>query len=599
MTVLADTSFDFASLQAAFASGYSAADAVEEAYRRIALANDPGIFIHLRRKEDVLAEAHALPPFDPERFPLWGLPFAIKDNIDLAGVPTTAACPAFAYTAEADSFVVNLLRKAGAIPVGKTNLDQFATGLVGVRTPYPVPKNALDPAIVPGGSSSGSAVAVARGLVSFALGTDTAGSGRVPAALNNIVGLKPTLGALSATGVVPACRTLDTISIFALTVPDAWRVFSAAARYDDADGYSKRVVAPRMGAAESALRVGVPSAATRQFFGDTVQEQAFADTLARLSYLGATLVELDFKPFFDVAAMLYEGAWVAERMAAVETFMRERPDEIHPVTRQIIGAANRLSAADAFRGIYRLADLRRSAEGLMTGIDLLCVPTIPTFYTLADLEADPVTPNSRLGTYTNFVNLMDLCGIAVPTGLRADGRPSGVTLLARAGQDARAAAVAKGLHEDALPMLGATQLQVRPGDLGNPRPDPDECVIAVVGAHMSGLPLNHMLTELGGWFLESARTAADYRLYALPGGPPQRPGLLRSASGSTIALELWALPLRGLGPLLASVPGPLSIGSVTLSDDRCVKGFLMEAHAAEASDDITHFGGWRAYLASR
>ncbi|MEM1400585.1 MAG: allophanate hydrolase, partial [Pseudomonadota bacterium] len=433
MSDLTETPFDMASLQEAFSTGASAVDALAESYRRIAAANDPGIFLHLRPEHEVLAEARALPPFEPERYPLWGIPFAIKDNIDLAGTPTTAACPAFEYAAEYDAFVVGRLREAGAIPVGKTNLDQFATGLVGVRTPHPVPRNTLDPEIVPGGSSSGSAVAVARGLVSFALGTDTAGSGRVPAAFNNIVGLKPTLGALSASGVVPACRTLDTISIFALTVPDAWTAYTASAGYDPHDAFSKDIAVRQLGPAEPTMRVGVPDEATRRFFGDRVQERAFEDALARMAGLGAQIRELDFTPFYDVAAMLYEGAWIAERMVAVESFMREQASEMHPVTRQIIGSADRLSAADAFKGIYRLAELRRRAEPLMSSVDILCVPTIPAFYSLADLDADPVTPNSRLGTYTNFVNLMDLCGIAVPAGLRDDGRPASITLLARAG----------------------------------------------------------------------------------------------------------------------------------------------------------------------
>ena len=597
MTDLTGLSFDIESLHGAYAAGLSAAEVIAEAYARIEAAGDPGIFLHLRPRDEVMAEAAALPPFDPESMPLWGLPFAIKDNIDLAGSPTTAACPAYAYEPERDAFAVAALKSAGAIPLGKTNLDQFATGLVGIRSPHPPPKNAVDPAIVPGGSSSGSAVAVARGLVSFSLGTDTAGSGRVPAALNNIVGLKPTLGSISATGVVPACRTLDTISIFALTVPDAWAAFRAAAAYDPEDAYARDIATPALTAPPPVQRIGVPDAATREFFGDTAQAASFDAALARLSAGGAQIVEIDFTPFYEVARMLYEGAWVAERLSVIDELMARDPDAIHPVTRQIIGAGARLSAVDAFRGIYRLAELKRRAEPLLAGIDLLCVPTMPTFCSVAELAADPVGPNSRLGTYTNFVNLMDMCGIAVPIGPRSDGRPGSVTLLARKGQDALAAALAERLHREAAPQLGATGHPLPEAAPPPPGPGPGEIAVAVVGAHMSGLPLNPQLTSRGGRFLQTARTAPAYSLHALPGGPPFRPGLLRTKGGASIALEIWALPAAGFGELVAIVPAPLAIGTVELADGTPVKGFLVEASGIEGAEDITAHGGWRAYLA--
>lgn len=596
---LSTLSFQIGALHDAYAAGTTPAQVLAEAHRRLTEANDPGIFLHLRLLEDVQAEAAALPPFDPVAMPLWGIPFAIKDNIDLGGVPTTAACPAFAYLPDTDAFVVAALRRAGAIALSKTNLDQFATGLVGVRTPYPVPRNAIDPAMVPGGSSSGSAVAVARGIVSFALGTDTAGSGRVPAALNNIVGLKPTLGALSATGVVPACRTLDTISVFALSVPDAHAAFRAAAGYDAADAYARPIPVPPLSPAPPLLRIGVPDAATREFFGDAVQAASFETALDRLAGQGAVLVPLDFTPFFDVARMLYEGAWVAERMTVIERLLHTDPQAILPVTRQIIGAADKLSAADAFRGIYRLADLRRAAEPLLASVDLLCVPTIPTFASVADLEADPIGPNSRFGTYTNFVNLMDLCGIAVPCGPRSDGRPGSVTLLAPAGHDGLAAAVADRLHRACDPVLGATPDRLLPALALRPAGRPDEMAIAVVGAHLSGLPLNGQLTSRGARFLEATTTAPDYRLFALPGGPPQRPGLLRIAPGAAIAVEVWALPITEVGSFLAGIPSPLSLGQVRLVDGRHVTGFLVEAAAVDGAEDVTGFGGWRAYLAAQ
>ncbi len=592
----ADLSLDLGALQARYAAGLSPRDVMAEVYRRIRVAEDPYIFISLRDEAEVMAEVAALPARDAAAMPLWGVPFAVKDNIDVGGMPTTAACPAFAYDAPADAFVVARLRAAGAIVIGKTNLDQFATGLVGVRSPYGVPRNAIDPEIVPGGSSSGSAVAVARGIVTFALGTDTAGSGRVPAALNNIVGLKPSLGALSATGVVPACRTLDTISIFALDVGDAWAVYRVACAHDPADAYARRFALAPLAAPPRGLRIAVPDAAGRIFLGDTAQEESFAAACAALDAAGADVVEIDFAPFFAVARMLYEGAWVAERMTVVEDLMRRDPGAIHPVTARIIGAADGLSAADAFRGIYRLADLRRQAEALMAGVDLLCVPTIPTFFTRADLEADPVTPNTQLGTYTNFVNLMDLCGIAVPTGPRDDGRPGSVTLLARAGQDGLAASVAAGLQAGTM---GATGQAVRRPDLAA-EVLPGEMAVALVGAHMTGLPLNPQVTGLGGRFLRAGRTAAEYRLHLLPGGPPLRPGLVRvGKGGEAIALEIWALPMSSFGVFLGAIPSPLGLGRVRLDDGTEVTGFLAEAAGVDGAVDITATGGWRAWLSQQ
>ncbi len=588
--------FDFSSLHARYAAGASPRETIENCYARIEAIGDPGIFIHLRDKAGVLADADALGAFDPSK-PLWGIPFAIKDNIDLGGAPTTAACPAFAYIPEEDAFVVAELRAAGALLIGKTNLDQFATGLVGVRSPFPIPKNAIDPSIVPGGSSSGSAVAVSHGIVSFALGTDTAGSGRVPAALNNIVGLKPTLGALSSTGVVPACRTLDTISVFALTVPDAHAAFQAAARYDPADAYARHIPAPALGTPPPRLTIGVPDAATREFFGDAVQAQSFDALLSRLSDMGYDVKEIDFTPFFEVAKMLYEGAWVAERMTVIETMMQRDPEAILPVTRKIIGAADALSAADAFRGIYRLADLKRAAEPALAGVDLLCVPTIPTLYSLSDLEADPVTPNSRFGTYTNFVNLMDMCGIAVPVTPRSDGRPGSVTFLARAGQDALVASLAAQIHSDCAPLLGATGTTLAAAAPAQAGPMNSEIAIAVVGAHMSGLPLNGELTRLGARFLEATVSAPVYRLFALEGGPPFRPGMIRDGqNGASIALELWALPSAKVGRFLSGIPSPLGIGTIVLADGRSVKGFLVESMALEGATEITGYGSWRAFL---
>lgn len=570
-------------LRNAYANGRTPADVVREVYRRIEAVGDPAIFIHLRPMDDVLAEAVALgTPIDDHA--LWGVPFVAKDNIDVAGIPTTAGCPDYAYAPDKDAFVIARLRAAGALMIGKTNLDQFATGLVGIRSPYGIPKNAIDPDIVPGGSSSGSGVAVGHGLVTFSLGTDTAGSGRVPAALNNIVGLKPSLGALSATGVVPACRTLDTISIFAGNVADAFAVFAVACGKDPADAYSKAVPVGAIGPLPSPLRIGIPDAASRIYFGDNAQARNFEASLARLQSLEAEIVELDFTPFYDVAAMLYDGAWVAERYTVVEDLMRRKPDALHPTTAHVIGAAVHLSAADAFRGMYRLKELERAAHATMAGVDMLAVPTIPTFYSCADLEADPVTPNSNLGTYTNFVNLLDMCGIAVPASPRDDGRPGSMTLLGSSGADAALASVALAFADGAAPAKAVTQ------------PAADEIAVAVCGAHMSGMALNHELTMRGARLLQATRTAPCYRLYALAGGPPHRPGLLRVDKGARIALEVWALPKARLGEFVAGVPAPLSIGTIELEDGSRSHGFLVESAGVRMAEDITDFEGWRAYV---
>ncbi|QDZ02296.1 allophanate hydrolase [Nitratireductor mangrovi] len=586
--------FTIDAIAKAYAEGVRPEAVIAEAFRRLEAVGDPGIFIHEAR-ETALAEAAALGK--PDGRPLWGVPYVAKDNIDVAGMPTTAACPDFEYRPADDAFVVSKLRAAGAICLGKTNLDQFATGLVGVRTPYPVPRNALDPEIVPGGSSAGSAVAVAQGMAAFSLGTDTAGSGRVPAALNSIVGLKPTLGALSSSGVVPACRTLDTISIFAMTVADAWTVFDAACSFDAKDAYSRDISVSDLSAVPPALRIGVPDTKSLIAFDNGMQETDFRGTVAKLASSGATIVELDFEPFYAVARMLYEGAWLAERVSAVGDRLTEKPETLHPTTRAILEPGLALSAVDAFEGQYRLKELERACLNLLAKVDALCVPTIPSFVSVKEIEADPIGPNSLLGTYTNFVNLLDMCGIAIPTGTRADGRPGSVTLLGEKGRDALCAAVALTLEAGSM---GATVWErpthtaIEPG-----APRDSEIAIAVCGAHMSGLPLNHQLTDLGGRFLRAAHSAPEYGLYALAGGPPARPGMVRQAKGGgSIALEVWALPKSGVGAFLAGIPAPLGLGTVTLDDGSAVKGFICEAHGIAEAKDITAFCGWRAWLAA-
>ncbi len=584
------------SLQAAYESGIAPSLIIKQVYQSIRSIRDEAIFIYLRDEESVLKEAELLGPYDPKK-PLWGVPFAVKDNIDVAGIPTTAACPAYAFTPQQDAFVVKTLRDAGAIVIGKTNLDQFATGLVGVRSPYGHPKNAIDPDIVPGGSSAGSGVAVAHGIVSFALGTDTAGSGRVPAALNNIVGLKPTIGAFSARGSVPACRSVETISVFALTVEDAYAVFQVGCVFDPADAYAKKIPAPDLAPVHPILHVAVPREESRRFFGDVAQAASFDQSLEILAQAGVEIVEIDFQPFFDVAAMLYEGAWVAERYSVIETLLKKDPDAILSVTRQIIGKAEALSAVDAFRGMYRLKELKRVAENCLEGIDLMCVPSIPTFYSCSDLEADAVTPNSNLGTYTNFVNLIDMCALAVPTPARRDGRPGSVTLIGASGQDALLAAVAECLEMAGDRKLGATKWE-RPARQPVDRPV-GRTSIVVCGAHMKGLPLNADLTALGATFEQSTETAAEYRFYALAGGPPARPGLIRVGSGGKhIAVEVWSLPTANLGAFLSTVPAPLGLGRVRLKDGSEEIGFLCEEAGVADAEDISEIGSWRSYVAS-
>ncbi|MGQ3674890.1 allophanate hydrolase [Xanthobacter sp. TB0139] len=578
--------FTLPALRRAYAEGLRPEAVVAEAFRRLDAIADPGIFIHDAR-ETAIAEAAALGA--PDGRPLWGIPFAVKDNIDVAGMPTTVACPDFAHMAHEDAFVIARLRAAGAICLGKTNLDQFATGLVGLRTPYPAPLNAVDPAIVPGGSSSGSGVIVGRQIVPFALGTDTAGSGRVPAALNDVVGLKPTIGTLSASGVAPACRTLDTVSIFAQTVADAWDIYALTAAHDPADAYSRTFPAPKLSALPPSMRIAVPDAASLMTYGDNVQADYFRDIIARLRTIGAVVEEVDFTPFYAIAEMLYQGPWVAERIASVGARLDEAPETLHPTTRAILEGGRHFTAVDAFQAQYRLAELKQRCLEEIAEADFICVPTIPRFVSVQEVEADAMGPNAQLGIYTNFVNLLDLCGMAVPTTPRADGRPGSLTILGRAGTDARVAALALKIERDAA--SGPVELD----DLA-----PDEIALAVCGAHMSSLPLNPELTSRGARFLRACRTAPHYRFYALAGGPPERPGLVHTGdeAGAGIAVEVWALPRTALGDFMAGIPAPLSIGTVVLEDGSRVKGFLCEAYASATAHDITASGGWRSFLRS-
>ncbi|MFS8037903.1 allophanate hydrolase [Xanthobacter sp. AM11] len=586
-----------ASLLSAHRSGArSVAETVRGVYARIAQHDDPAMFITLRPEAAVLADAAALAAAGNTALPLYGIPVAVKDNIDVAGLPTTAACPAFAYVPEHDATAVARLKAAGALIIGKTNLDQFATGLVGVRSPYGIPRNAFNPQLVPGGSSSGSAVAVAAGIVPVALGTDTAGSGRVPAMLNNIVGLKPSLGLVPNTGLVPACRTLDCISVFALTVDDTMAVLEVMSGFDPQDAYSRDLPLAPLCAAPPVPVLGVLAPGQREFFGDDAAARAYADALARLGTMGAVLKEIDFAPFAETARLLYEGPWVAERWIVAEKLLTTDPQAVHEVTRAITEPGGKASAADAFRALYRLKELRAQVAPTLAGIDALVLPTAPSAYTVAQVLADPIRLNSRNGTYTNFVNLMDLCGIAVPAAIAPNAVPYGITFLAPAGQDAQMAALGRAFVATAALPLGADTAPAPPAPPLPARSEPGRLDICVFGAHLSGMALNGDLKAMGGRFVRTAATAPAYRMKLLPGAVP-RPGVVRvCADGAAIAGEIWSLPMAGVGQLLATIPAPLGLGQVELEDASRVTGFLAEAAALVDAADITAHGGFRAFL---
>ena len=587
---------DIASLTDAYASGaLTPAQVLDDVFARIAAIGERPVWISLVSRERITARLAEIEGCRQagEAMPLYGIPFAVKDNIDVAGIPTTAACPEFGYVPERSATVIERLEAAGAVVVGKTNLDQFATGLVGTRSPYGIPTSVFDPAYISGGSSSGSAVAVAAGLVSFSLGTDTAGSGRVPAGFNNIVGLKPTKGLISTRGIVPACRSQDCVSIFAGTVDEAVRVLDAAQGFDQEDDYSR--VALPVGSLPTAFRFGVPSESL-EFFGDEAAAALYAQSIENLKALGGTCVAIDFAPFRDAARLLYQGPWVAERLAALRLYDFERPEAIHPVVWQIISGGERITAADGFAAMYRLAALTRAAEAEWEKMDVLLLPTTGTTYTIEAMLADPVTLNSNLGLYTNFVNLMDLSAIAVPAGFRPNGLPFGVTLIGRAFEDVRIAGLADRLHRTLdNPTVGGTGLPLAPSSSA-PR-KATRVPIAVVGAHLAGQPLNWQLTDRNAKFLRTARTAPGYSLYALAGTVPSKPGLFRDADGAgLIELEIWEMDFAAFGSFVAEIPPPLGIGTVTLEDGDTVKCFLGEPYAIAGSEDITSFGGWRNWL---
>ena len=543
-----------------------------------------------------------------DELPLYGVPFAVKDNIDFAMLPTTAGCEAYTFQPDKSSTVVQLLIDAGAIPFGKTNLDQFATGLVGVRSPWGAVNNSFDSEYVSGGSSSGSAVAVATGQVSFSLGTDTAGSGRVPAALNNIVGMKATKGLLSCTGVVPACKSLDCVTIFANSANEVNLLLNITGQWDETDCFSRENKVTNSidyfqpNKKLSGLKVGLPAPEQLSFFGDQSAQMLFSESVKRLKKEGIEIVNINFQPFLDAAKLLYEGPWVAERYAAIEDFFKADPKQCLPVIETIIGGATAYTAVDTFKAMYRLQAYKIQCDAILAQVDCVLTPTAGCAYRIKDVEADPIQLNSNLGYYTNFMNLLDYAAIALPAGILASGLPFGITLFGPAFSDRLLLSVGAQWQKLTDLTLGATQQKVTNTALVLSSSAADSQIdIAVCGAHLSGFPLNNQLTERGGVLVKTCNTSTDYRFYALAGGPPFRPGLIRvdDESGSAIEVEVWRLPVSNIGTFLQGIEQPLGLGKVQLDDNSWVSSFICEGYAINTAEDITHFGGWKAYINSK
>lgn len=570
-------------LQQRYASGVTPSEVIAEIWRKIHDWNDPALFIHLPPESELLELASTVEAM-PRDLPLWGIPFVVKDNIDVAGWPTTAGCPEFSYLPEHDAEVVRLLRSAGAIPLGKTNLDQFATGLVGTRSPYGVPRNAHAAEFLPGGSSSGSASAVAAGLCVFSLGTDTAGSGRVPAAFQELVGWKPTRGLLSTRGLVPACRSLDCISVFSNTAADSATVGAVVAQFDKHDAFSRPV--KQTGTIGANFRFGVPR--ELDFSGDPDTATLFASAIERMKSLGGTAVEIDLTLFTEAAKLLYDGPWVAERWAAVGDLVLKNPDAVFPVTRRILEASKDWDAAATFRAQYQLREFARQAEDVWETIDVLLLPTTPRLYTVAENLADPFATNAVLGRYTNFMNLLDLSAVAVPAGRARSGRaPWGITLAAPAGWDQALLEFAARFNQELAGIQRFPSHETR-------------IPLVVCGAHLEGLALHWQLADRGAVPREKTTTSASYRLYAMPasGTIPPRPALIHDeANGSAIEVEVWELDPAAFGDFVSKIPAPLGIGKVTLASGEQVPGFIAEPRALAGAAEITLFGGWKAWLA--
>lgn len=577
-------------------------DVIYHVLDRIGKYKEHNIWISIQNPEIILAVAKSLDEQNPELLPLYGIPFAVKDNIDFIGLPTTAACPGYSYIPKQTAFAVQLLINAGAILIGKTNMDQFATGLNGTRSPEPygICKNALNPDYIAGGSSSGSAVAVALDIVSFSLGTDTAGSGRVPAAFNNIVGLKPTRGLLSCAGVVPACKSLDCVSVFSKSAAESDYLLDILNQYDPDDSYARnerRLETPHVLRKGFKLRFGVPKPEQLNYFGDEESADLFNQAIADLKAIGE-VVEIDFQPFQEAAVLLYGGPWIAERYAGIRQFIEDHPESVLPVISEVLSTAQDKTAIAAFDALHRMQSLKHKTHSLLQGLSCIVTPTAPRIYQIADVLADSVTLNSNLGYYTNFMNLLDLCAVAMPSGFYGNGLPFGITLFSTAMSDRRLLGYAKDLEA-----LRQTTSEKESTDTHLEIAAPSANLyqrIAVCGAHMHGLPLNQQLLALGARFYATTRTSANYRLFCLAIAPPERPGLIRDEmQGGRIDLELWELPKANWADFISNLKSPLCIGSVELKSGEWVYGFLCENYPTQNSIDITHFGGWRNYLQAK
>ncbi|ODB87153.1 allophanate hydrolase [Candidatus Thiodiazotropha endoloripes] len=588
-------------LRRAYLSGSLTPEQVMQTIRKRASEYEEyNIWIHLLSEAEQAHYLDRLQQLDLARFPLWGIPFAIKDNIDLNEIPTTAACIEFAYTPTASATVVERLIAAGAIPVGKANLDQFATGLNGTRSPWGACRNAFKPDYISGGSSSGSAVSVALGLASFSLGTDTAGSGRVPACFNNLIGLKPSRGLLSTKGLVPACRSLDCITLFACDTDDANLVLSVAEAYDADDEYSRNNPFQNQkrhyGERQGPLKIGVIPGQQLNFFGDQAYQQAYRDTLKQLETDGIEFIEIDYQPFAEAARLLYEGPWVAERYLATQPLIDDNPQALFPVVREIIEPGKALQAGSLFEAQYRLSGLKAICNRQLAAVDCLLTPTAGTCFTIEQMLEEPILRNSQLGYYTNFMNLLDLASVAVPTQMTASGLPFGITLVGDAFTDRALLSIAKRIHRQFELKIGASQYELQ--STAQPSVgDYNKIDVVVCGAHLQGLPLNWQLTERGATLKAKTKTAPIYRMYALPGGPPARPGLiLDEAAGGAIEVEVWSMPQSQFGGFVAAIPSPLGIGKLKLADGTQASGFICESYAITGAEEITGYGGWKAYL---
>ena len=573
--------------QKAYAEGHDVEEVLRGVWETIRDEKDDGIFISKMSWEGIQSQMAGM----KKDGPLYGIPFVAKDNIDVSGLPTTAACPDFSYDPKESATVVKLLQEAGAVCFGKTNLDQFATGLVGVRTPYPVPKNGFDESYLPGGSSCGSAIAVAKGLVPFSLGTDTAGSGRVPAAFNDLIGLKPSLGFISTRGVVDACKSLDCVSVFAHTCDDADEVLLVAGKYDPEEAWS-RPVPSKWKRFPAKFKFGVPRDEDLHFFGWEDARELFDEAVEKFAEMEGEAVEVSLEPFMAAAKLLYEGPWVTERFVGIRDFLEAKPDSIFPVTREITEGGRSPLASDYFEARYKLAECKRLADIEMAKVDFIIAPTTPRNFTLEEVAAEPVKLNSILGTYTNFMNLLDYSALALPAGLYENRLPWGITLFAHAGMDR------------ALLEYGSNYEQVigrqKAANFGEGF---DEVMVVVCGAHMRGMALNWQLTDRGGDCLGSMQTEDCYRMYVVPAGDgmPERPALVRVPEGEGVKIdcEVWTLPTREFGDFVSKIPAPLGIGKVLMEEGVTHSGFIAESIAMDGAKDISEFGGWRGYVASK